>query len=216
LFFSSIFFAIIYYKKILEINTEHNKNKDSIRIIIDHYLRSIKNQEYEIEKLKFNFEILQSEYDKNNITIDKLTQNYIELSKYLKNIPITKERQKVYKFKKINYSQKDSRKIIQQQNNQKRLIEKQDILNIADPDIIKSNITEKLTNTEQYIIQILLEEEDITAPKIQKKIEKTREHTARLMRKLYAEGYVERSTHKIPYTYRLNKNIKDNLKISLT
>ena len=98
----------------------------------------------------------------------------------------------------------------------KKTREHKGILNITDPDVINTNITEKLTDTERYIIQILLEEEDISAPKIQKRIKKTREHTARLMRKLYSEGYVERSTHKIPYIYKLNKNIKDNLKISFT
>jgi hypothetical protein len=212
LFFSSIYFAIIYYKKLIQLNKEFNENKHSIEIIIDNYLRSIKKQEHIIEKLKLNFELLHSSYEKNNITLDQLSQNYINLSNYLKNISKIKPKPNVYKFK----SKKDPMKVIEQQKNHKISIETKGILNITDPDIINSNITEKLTDTERYIIQILLYEEDISAPKIQKKIEKTREHTARLMRKLYSEGYVERSTHKIPYTYRLNKNIKDNLKISFT
>ena len=212
LFFSSLYFAITYYKKLKQLNEEFNKNKYSIEMIIDNYLRSIKKQERIVEKLNLNFEFLHSSYEKNNMTLDQLSQNYSNLSNYLKNISKIKPKPNVYKFK----SKKDSMKVIEQQKNHKISIETKGILNITDSDIINSNITEKLTDTERYIIQILLDADDLSAPKIQKKIEKTREHTARLMRKLYSEGYVERSTHKIPYTYRLNKNIKDNLKISFT
>ena len=56
----------------------------------------------------------------------------------------------------------------------KKTREHKGILNITDPDVINTNITEKLTDTERYIIQILLEEEDISAPKIQKRIKKNK------------------------------------------
>jgi hypothetical protein len=32
------------------------------------------------------------------------------------------------------------------------------------------------------------------------------------MKNLYARGYVERRTDRIPYVYRLNKNVEDFLK----
>ena len=64
------------------------------------------------------------------------------------------------------------------------------------------NVTSGLTETENIILQFLLSEGPKTAREVEAKIEKTREHTARLMKKLWQEGYVERETHKIPFTYR--------------
>jgi len=65
-----------------------------------------------------------------------------------------------------------------------------------------SSINSKLTETENIVLQFLLSEGPKTAREVEAKIEKTREHTARLMKKLWQEGYVERETHKIPFTYR--------------
>ena len=52
----------------------------------------------------------------------------------------------------------------------------------------------------------------MTAPKVEKKIGKTREHTARLMKKLWQEGYIERDTHRMPFRYRPTKRLKKLLK----
>jgi len=40
----------------------------------------------------------------------------------------------------------------------------------------------------------------------------SREHTARLMKKLYEAGYVERETKKIPFEYRIKNEMKKLLK----
>jgi chromosome segregation ATPase len=69
-----------------------------------------------------------------------------------------------------------------------------------------------LTETELRVLKILAENGPKSAPEIRDKIELTREHTARLMKKLYEEGYLERSTQKIPYTYRIKKEMLKILK----
>jgi predicted transcriptional regulator len=74
-------------------------------------------------------------------------------------------------------------------------------------DLLLSRITE----TERTVLHMLMEEGAMTAPKVEKKIGKTREHTARLMKKLWKEGYVERDTHKMPFTYRPTKKLKEIL-----
>jgi predicted transcriptional regulator len=70
----------------------------------------------------------------------------------------------------------------------------------------------KLTETEREVLTMLVKEGPMTAPKVEKKIGKTREHTARLMKKLWQEGYVERDTHRMPFTYRCTKKLKKILK----
>ncbi len=69
-----------------------------------------------------------------------------------------------------------------------------------------------LTETELRVLKILSDNSPKSAPEIREEIKLTREHTARLMKKLYEEGYLERSVHKIPYTYHIKKEMLKILK----
>jgi predicted transcriptional regulator len=71
-----------------------------------------------------------------------------------------------------------------------------------------NDVSNKLTETERLVLQILLTDKPKTAREIEAKIGKTREHTARLMKKLWQEGYVERETSKIPYVYKAADRLK--------
>ncbi|MCW4043605.1 MAG: hypothetical protein NWE90_07780, partial [Candidatus Bathyarchaeota archaeon] len=64
--------------------------------------------------------------------------------------------------------------------------------------------------------EILALEGPKIAPQIKEKIELSREHTARLMKKLYEEGYLERDTNKIPFKYYIKKEMEKLLKKSET
>lgn len=67
------------------------------------------------------------------------------------------------------------------------------------------------TETEESVLKAL-NEGSKTAPQIQAIIGKSREHTARLMKKLYGEGYIERDTRRIPFVYRPTRELKELLK----
>ena len=69
-----------------------------------------------------------------------------------------------------------------------------------------------LTETELMVLETIGREGEKTAPEIREKIGLTREHTARLMKKLYKDGYLERDTHKMPYVYRLKEEMQKILK----
>jgi DNA-binding Lrp family transcriptional regulator len=69
-----------------------------------------------------------------------------------------------------------------------------------------------LNETEVEVLKILAEEGEKSAPQIRIRINLSREHTARLMKKLYEEGYLDRDTHKIPYTYRIKEEMRSLLK----
>jgi len=69
-----------------------------------------------------------------------------------------------------------------------------------------------LTETELMVLETIGREGEKTAPEIREKIGFTREHTARLMKKLYKDGYLERDTHKMPYIYRLKEEMQKILK----
>ncbi len=78
--------------------------------------------------------------------------------------------------------------------------------------IKKEKALAPLTETELMVLETIGKEGERTAPEIREKIKLTREHTARLMKKLYKDGYLERDTHKMPYVYRLKEEMQKILK----
>jgi len=78
--------------------------------------------------------------------------------------------------------------------------------------IKREKALEPLTETELMVLETIGKEGEKTAPEIREKIGLTREHTARLMKKLYKDGYLERDTHKMPYIYQLKEEMQKILK----
>ena len=74
----------------------------------------------------------------------------------------------------------------------------------------------RLNPTEMEVLRLLYVSGPKTASEIKEVIGRTREHTARLMKKLYEEGYVERSMETMPFTYKLSERIRRNLKASFS
>jgi DNA-binding MarR family transcriptional regulator len=70
----------------------------------------------------------------------------------------------------------------------------------------------QLTETEFTVLEMLLSEGPKTAPAVRGKVKLSREHTARLMKKLYEEGYLERQTGRIPFKYTVKKEMRKLLK----
>jgi chromosome segregation ATPase len=65
-----------------------------------------------------------------------------------------------------------------------------------------------LTDTEIAVLEMLSKEGAKTAPEIKERVHLSREHTARLMKKLYEEGYLEREAGKIPFRYSIKKEME--------
>jgi len=75
--------------------------------------------------------------------------------------------------------------------------------------IKQENIIEKLTDTEISILRKIADLNEGTVPEIKEHLGLTREHTARMLKKLYETGYVDRSTNAMPYRYSVRKEIHD-------
>lgn len=65
-----------------------------------------------------------------------------------------------------------------------------------------------LTPTEHAILKILAQSGPKQTSELHAILGKSREHTARLMNKLFKTGYVEREAQVIPFTYRISEKIK--------
>jgi uncharacterized membrane protein len=77
--------------------------------------------------------------------------------------------------------------------------------------ISDGNVLASLTPTERLILEILKAEGAKGAPELGKRLKKSREHTSRLMKKLYMEGYVSRESNRAPFRYRLNDVVRSAL-----
>jgi len=72
--------------------------------------------------------------------------------------------------------------------------------------IVTDEAIQRLTDTERSVLQLLISGSR-AAPEIGRLIGKSREHTARLMKSLFEQGFVERETRRQPYAYRLHEKV---------
>ncbi len=81
---------------------------------------------------------------------------------------------------------------------------------IADVGMVTEEVIAKLSETERQVL-LLLYEGPKSAPEIGKLSGRSREHSARLMKTLFEQGFVERETHRQPYQYTLNEKVRETL-----
>lgn len=70
-------------------------------------------------------------------------------------------------------------------------------------------VLDQLTPTEVEVLGLIEEMGEGSVPQIREKIGKTREHTARLLKKLFVNGFIDRNTSSMPYRYHIRKEIKE-------
>ncbi len=76
---------------------------------------------------------------------------------------------------------------------------------VTEKEISKPNIQSFTpTNPVDYVLH-LITNKAMTSRDIQITLKKSREHTSRLMKKMFEEGYVQRNTESKPYTYSITE-----------
>lgn len=73
----------------------------------------------------------------------------------------------------------------------------------------RDDVLEQLNPTEVEVLAIIEELGEGSVPEIRERIKKTREHTARLLKKLYEKGFIDRNTNRMPYRYNIRKEITE-------
>ena len=82
---------------------------------------------------------------------------------------------------------------------------------VTDGDVLAAT-----TPTEHEVLEILRLEGPKGAPELGIRLNKSREHTSRLMKKLYMDGYVDRETNHAPFRYKLNESLRSALESHAT
>lgn len=71
-------------------------------------------------------------------------------------------------------------------------------------------VIDRLTPTERHTLEMLAGG-PLPAPELGRRLNKSREHMARLMKRLYLEGYVDRDADRPPFRYKLNDKLRGSL-----
>ena len=187
------------------------------------YLLKSKNITYTTNQLPKidNMEIIEAIENRKQIQIDSIMHRINDIQVKLDLIESI-----LTKFAKMSYTDSDitnfSTNITETPRVTSQDIMSGDVIRETSPTIshqhIKSNnpivLTDKQNATNYYILKILLKE-SLTSNEIKNAIGRTREHTARLMKKLYDLKLVDREITIKPFKYRLTeqgeKYIKDHI-----
>jgi len=216
-------FLFIYYKRLREGEREYKRAKGVIDDIIFSFNGDIKRQNEKIEEISRRFEeVLSGEIRRLeelnamlvNIRgeVDKLMKykevyyaNYEELKTKVDDLSV-KYDEVLKKLSEIEKSRIEKAEV-REKNVESKVKPSRTTFTAKDDKVLVS-----LTETELKVLEILAKEGEKTVPEIKDRIGLTREHTARLMKSLYTRGYVERRDDRIPYVYRLNKEMEEILR----
>jgi predicted transcriptional regulator len=81
----------------------------------------------------------------------------------------------------------------------------------TDPSIVQPGSLNSITTpTELQVLTLLANEGPKSSPEIGRFVGRSREHTARLMRKLFDDGYVRRDQSRIPFRYSTVERVKQS------
>lgn len=206
----SIIFTFLFYNKLRLATREYEISKDLVKAVTMTAKISIDKQKKQIEEIEYELENIQSHIEQNR---GSLEHNQEQMDNVLENIISILKMNKKMSESIMTLNEKINKIIISQQKVKKpiQIMSKKITENISQNNSDVQTQQFNLTSTEQSIIQVLLDEGPKTAPQIQSNIGKTREHTSRLLKKLWQEGYINRETHSIPYRYRPSTELKNRI-----
>jgi uncharacterized membrane protein len=218
LLFGTVSTLFLYYRRILALRKEYDSAKGVVKDIVVSVDSQFRRQKNNVLFVAQQVEDVLLENKKVAEKVDEYDGRLTDLTRLMADIPHIEE--------KVSRQLKEMRNEVEgikdtQHKVMKKLVEIEKIkqrvsvpevkIEAAIP-IRKEKALEPLTETELSVLETIGKEGEKTAPEIREKIGLTREHTARLMKKLYKDGYLERDTHKMPYMYRLKEEMQKLLK----
>lgn len=204
-----------YLRRMRKLNEEYDRAQTLVSDIVTSFNRQIRSQEERFAVVTRRVMSLVSKSDKaesksatQEEKIEQISAKITELSTQKQQLP-EQLTDVIQKITEVSNAQKELQQKIA--NLENKLTSPELSIESAIP-IKQDKALASLTQTELSVLEILANESDKTAPEIRARVNLTREHTARLMKKLYEEGYLERTTGKIPFAYRIKEEMRKILK----
>ncbi len=205
-------FAVLYYRRIKRAHEMYEEARGAVGDVVISFNKQLQRQENRLGVVAYKTEVLSSRSDE---TAKKLKTQTRQLSDLAAKVETFSGIEKRVSAQIEEMSKKVDGVIAKQKSLVKKIAE----VPAAPEAKIKAAIPIKreralapLTETELSVLEILASEGKKTAPEIRDRIKLTREHTARLMKKLYEKGYLERDSGKMPYAYRIKEEMRRILK----
>jgi predicted transcriptional regulator len=205
-----VFFAIKYIKILTLAKQEYISAKNVVKGIIFAFKHQQDKQTKSINRVFFKVNVVQSNLEKISKRIKSIEEDFV-LVKTSQEPPLKKHDEITDQITSLKNELKG---IIKDQSNIRdrvlsletpsHSLKRSDKKTLFPESLRLTNLTE----TERSVLQLIIKKEAKTSSDVEQKISKTREHTARLLKKLWQEGYIERDTHRIPYIYRIPEHLK--------
>jgi dGTP triphosphohydrolase len=211
--------ALEYYRMLRRAQKEYEKAKGIVEDIVLSFDRQLKRENERLEFVAYKIEGMASKIDG---AVNKADQTEKHVSVLEAKVAVTYEDRERYitrldmtdsKLRDVVASQEAvTLKITSLEEQTKRIPVASEANVEAVIPIRRDKALAPLTETELSALEFLASEGPKTAPEIKWRIRLSREHTARLMKKLYESGYLERETNKIPFKYSVKKEMEKLLK----
>ncbi len=207
--------AIEYYRNLVKIWKEYEKAKEAFSDIILSFSRELKRTAESLQTVSYKVEAASSR-SSDALRVVKELENRLKLLEN-KAEKLLEDREQM--LKRLSDVEKQTRDITE---SHKEILTKVSVIEekaqkvSVSPElgvetvipIKREKALAQLTETELAVLEMLAAEGPKTAPEIKERIKLSREHTARLMKKLYEEGYLERDSSKIPFKYSLKREME--------
>lgn len=211
--------AVEYYRQLRKVQREYEKAKNAVEDIVLSFNRQLKHEAEKLEAVAYKIEALAAKSDG---ALDKAQETGKRVAAFeTKIIADSEERVKTLarldsvevKIRDAMASQETvTTKVASLEEYVKQsVVVSESHLEAVIP-IRREKAMAQLTETEVSVLELLVSEGAKTAPEIKERVKLSREHTARLMKKLYEEGYLERETGKIPFKYSVKKEMEKLLR----
>ena len=211
--------AIKYYKQLQRVQQEYEKAGQVIEDVVLSFNRQIRREADRLELVAYKVEAVSSKSDKALVKAEEVDKKLLPLESKIGVVLEDKEKLSV-KLDEVDKKVRDvvasqealTAKIsaMKEQARQFSMVPEAKIEAVIP--IKRDKALAPLTETELSVLEMLSLEGPKTAPEIKEKIKLSREHTARLMKKLYESGYLERETSKIPFKYSVKKEMEKLLR----
>ncbi|MHA1835773.1 MAG: helix-turn-helix transcriptional regulator [Candidatus Odinarchaeia archaeon] len=205
--------------RLRKVNLEYRKSKNILSDIILSFNNQLKADEAKIEEIsklidssvkdESPFEAKLPELEKMISNLENEMKEYVKFQEHVnqeltlikEGLSSLEEKEKTLEKKIQDMEKKRGREVFEKPIESAIPIERESVLS-------------PLNETELNVLKFLAEEGEKTALEIRDRFKLSREHSSRLLKKLYESGYLERKTSGKPYLYGIKKEMRDILNIT--
>lgn len=211
--------AVEYYRQLRQVKREYERARESVEDIVLSFNRQFKQEAGKLELVAYKVEALSSKSDNALKKAEDVERKMSGLENKVKAVvedegkigtQLDEFNQKIRDVAISQEAQVAKLSAVEEQVRQFSIVPEAKIEAVIP--IKREKALAPLTETELSVLEMLALEGPKTAPDIKERIKLSREHTARLMKKLYEGGYLERDTGRIPFRYRVKEEMGKLLK----